>query len=210
MRKRLLAIGLGLLPSLAAEPRIVYSKSFPGSTPAFALITLERDGKAVYKEAVDDNQPLKFALKKEETEQIFALAEKLGFFTRELESGLPVAKMGLKTFRWEDGAKTHEVKFNYSQDADARALQDWFEKMTETEQHFISVERAVKFDKLGANKALLQFHAAIERNRLVALDQFLPLLDRVVKNESFLHMDRERSANLANMIRNPKPKSEGQ
>ena len=29
---------------LAAAPRIVYSKSFPGSTPAFVVITFDPDG----------------------------------------------------------------------------------------------------------------------------------------------------------------------
>lgn len=203
--------------SALAQPRIVYSKSFPGSVPPFVLITLDPSGAGVYKEGVDDDQPLKFRIKKEEADQIFALAAKLEHFRRPLESGLPVAKMGQKKFRWEDGAaKPNEVEFNYSQDPDARTLLDWFERMTETEQHFIAVERAVKFDKLGANKAILQMQAALERNRLVALEQFLPLLDRVAKNESYLNMARERAAGLADWIRNgppppaeePKPEAE--
>lgn len=198
---RLFWIAFAAAP-LLAEPRIVYSKSFPGSTPAFAMITLERDGKAVYKESLEDDQPLKFNVAKEEADQIFDLAARLDLFKREIESGLKVANMGLKTFRWEDGAAKQEVKFNYSQDENARLLQDWFERMVESEAHFISLERAVKFDKLGAHKALLQMQAAMERNRLVALDQFLPLLDRVVKNESYLHMARERAASIADVIRN--------
>jgi hypothetical protein len=192
----------------AADPRIFYSKSFPGSHPAYLEIILERDGKAVYKEAPDDDQPIRFQLKKTEADEIFALAEKVERFKRPLESGLKVANMGAKLFRWEEGAAKQEVKYNFTQDLDAQALQDWFEKMTETEQHFIALERAVKFDKLGANKAILQFQAAMERNRLVGLEQFLPLLDRVVKNESYLNMARERAGNIAETIRNGKGKAE--
>jgi hypothetical protein len=184
-----------------AEPHIFYSKSFPGSTPAYLEITLEKSGAGVYKEAPDDEQPLKFKLGQKATTEIFALTEKLGHFTRPLESGLPVAKMGEKTFRWVDGAKNQEQKYNYSTDLDAQALQNWFEKMTESEQHVIALERAVRFDKLGVNKALLQMQAAIERDRLVALDQFLPWLDRVAKNEGYLNMARERAALLADAIR---------
>ena len=198
---------LAAVPALA-QPRLVYSKSFPGSVPPWVQITLERDGKAVYKESPDDEQPLKFEMSKEETSQIYGLAEKLEYFKNPLESGLKVANMGMKTFRWEDGAKSQEQKFNYSQDETARALQDWFEKMTESEQLFIAVERAVRYDKLGANKALLQLQAAMERGRLVGAAQFLPMLDRVIKNESFLHMARERAGVLADSIRNPKPKEQ--
>jgi hypothetical protein len=184
-----------------AEPQIFYSKSFPGSVPAYLEITLEKSGDGVYKEAPDDEQPLKFKLGRKATQEVFALAEKLGHFSRPLESGLPVAKMGEKTFRWVDGERKSEQKFNYTTDLDAQALHSWFEKITETEQHLIALERTVRFDKLGVNKALLQMQAAIERDRLVALEQFLPWLDRVAKNDSYLNMARERAASLAEAIR---------
>jgi hypothetical protein len=35
----------------------------------------------------------------------------------------------------------------------------------------------------------------------MAADQFLPMLDRVVRNESFLHIARDRAAGLAEGIR---------
>jgi len=196
-----------------AAPRIVYSKSFPGSTPALVIITFDPDGQIVYQESADDQFPIKMSLKKEDADAIFALAGKVDHFKRPLESGLPVARMGEKSFRWEDGTVNHETKFNYTQDPDGKAIYEWFEKMTETAQHYIALERSVKFDKLGVNKALLQFHAAIDKGRLIGLEAFLPLLDRVVKNDSYLHMARERAGQLAEAIRNPKPatgKTEGQ
>jgi hypothetical protein len=42
----------------------------------------------------------------------------------------------------------------------------------------------------------------------VAAQQFLPLLDRIVKNESFLHIARERAAAIAEAIRKPAPAQE--
>ena len=207
---------LGLIAAaltISAAPRIVYSKAFPGSTPALVIISFDPDGQIVYKESAEDELPIKMTLKKEDADAIFALAAKVDYFKRPLESGLPVARMGEKMFRWEDGATRNEVKFNYSQDADGKAIYEWFEKMTETAQHYIAMERSVKFDKLGVNKALLQFQAAMDKGRLVGLEVFLPLLDRVVKNDSYLHMARERAGAVAEAIRNPKPatgKAEGQ
>ena len=193
---------------LQAAPRIVYTKSFPGSTPAFVEITVEQSGEVVYKESVDDEQPLNFKLSAEDTKTIFELAAKVDHFKRDLESGLKVARMGDKTYRWEDGAAKNETKFNYTVDLDGRALQEMFERISETEQHVIAVERSVRFDKLGVNKVLLQMQAAMERGRLVATDQFLPWLDRVAKNESYLNMARERAAQIADTIRNGKAKAE--
>lgn len=193
-----------LLPcalSAADLPRVFYSKSFPGSVPAFVAITLDKSGRADYKEAADDDNPLTFQLTEKETAQIFALAGKLGRFTRPLEANLKVANTGIKTFRYESGAEKNEVKFNYSLDPDARSLWEWFERITETEQHFFSLQRAAKYDKLGVNQALLLLEVSRDRGRLVAPQQFLPLLDRITKNESYLHMARTRAANLADSFR---------
>ena len=38
---------------------------------------------------------------------------------------------------------------------------------------------------------------------MVAAQQFLPLLDRIVKNESYLHIARERAGALAEAILKP-------
>lgn len=196
-----LAIILSAASAMAADaPRVLYSKSFPGSSPAFVAITVEKSGAIAYREAADED-PLTLQIAGSEAADIFALAEKLSFFKRPLEAPVKVANMGMKTFRFENGAETSEVKFNYSQDLDARALQDWFERITETAQHLVTLQRAVKYDKLGVNKALLNMEAARDRKRLVAARNFLPLLDRIVKNESFLHMARTRAAALAESIR---------
>jgi hypothetical protein len=206
---RLLVPILVAMAAFAADapPRIVYTKSFPGSSPAFVCITVERDGRVVYKEAVDDENPIKIQLAAADTEAIFATAEKLDRFKRPLESGLNVANMGMKTFRFEQGKQVHETKFNYTQDPDGALLADWFERVIETEQLFINLERTVRFDKLGVNQALLRLESWWDRKRIVAEKQFLPLLDRVRKNESYLHMARERAAALADAFRGEAPKT---
>jgi len=185
----------------AAEPRLWYSKSFPGSQPAYVEIALERNGACEYKEAPNDDYPIKLELSRADTDEMFGLADKLGRFTRPLESPLKVARMGIKTFRYLDGAKQIEVQFNFTEDLDGRALHDWFEKISETGQYYIALERSVKYEKLGVNKAILLFETALERKRIVSPALFLPLLDRVAKNEAYINMARNRAAALAEAIR---------
>ena len=202
---------LGLFLLLAAPlfagdgPRLFYSKSFPGSMPAYAEIRLDKAGAGEYREAVDDDLPLKFQLSPTETQQVFDLAAKLDYFKGTIESGLKVAFMGKKTFRYENGDQKSEATFNYSENPDARDLLDWFERMAESEQHRIDLERAAKYDKLGVFKALGLLESAMDRKRLVALDQYLPTLDRIIKNETYMHTARARAAEIAEAIRNPKP-----
>jgi hypothetical protein len=197
----LLALSATLV--MAAEPRIVYSKYFKGSSPEFVVITVEKSGHSTYKEARDDEQPLQFQLTEAGAAQIFDLASKLDHFSHALESPAKVANMGMKTFRYEDGPAATEVKFNYTEDPNGRLLGDWFERISETEQDYIGLERTVKFDKLGVNQALIEIEISYDKKRLLAPEQFLPLLDRIIKNESFMHMSRERAARLAELFRTP-------
>ncbi len=203
MKSGILLAAASLLAG-ADAPRVVYSKSFPGSTPAFVSITVEKSGAALYKEEADDPNPVKLQIEEPDAAQIFELAARLDFFKRPLESPLKVANTGLKTFRFENGSEASEVKFNFSQDQDARALLDWFERISESSQCLISLQRAAKYDKLGVMKALLNVEAERDRKRLVAEREFLPMLDRIAKNETFLHMARARAASLADSIRAPK------
>lgn len=181
--------------------RFFYSKAFPGSTPAYVQVTLEKNGEAVYREAPDDDLPLNFKLTDTETAEVYALVEKLDHFKRPIESGLKVAFMGSKTFRLEKSADKSEVQFNYSEDPNAKLLWEWCERMTESAQHRIALDRAAKYDKLGVVKALNLLGSAIDRKRVVGLEQYLPTLDRIVKNPSYMHTARARAAEIAEYIR---------
>jgi hypothetical protein len=188
----------------AAGPGLFYSRSFPGSVPAYFQIAIEAGGNTEYREGPDDDNPLSFKLSAAETGEVFGLAEKLGYFERPLESSAKVAFAGTKTFRYENGAQKGEVKFNYSEDPSARALTDWFERMGDTARCRIDLERAAKYDKLGVVDALLRIESALDRKRLVAVDQYLPTLDRIIAGPSYMNTARERAARIAATIRKQK------
>jgi hypothetical protein len=201
---RIACLLFAVLPLIAtaAEPKITFSKSFPGSVPPYVEIAIDNTGAAEYKEDPKDESPMKFQLRSDEVSAVFSLSDRLDHFSRPIESGLKVANMGAKTFRYDPGdGASHEVKFNYSEDPEAKTLLDWFERIAETERALIDLERAVRFDKLGVQDAILRIEVTRDQKRLVAEQQFLPMLDRVVKNESYLHMARERAAALAESIR---------
>ena len=190
--------------AFAAEGRLFYSRTFPGSTPAYFDITIESTGDAVYKEGPDDDFPLKFKLTPDEVTAVFDLAVKLDYFRQPLESQLKVAFMGSKVVRYENGEQKGEQKFNYSENQAAQQLVDWFERMAESALRRADLERAAKYDHLGVDKALNSLESALADGRLVALDQFLPMLDRIAKNETYMHQSRVKAADVADYIRNPK------
>ncbi len=187
-----------------APAKIVFTKSFPGSVPAWYSVTIDQTGAAEYREDPKDTSPITFHLNDGDTAQIFDLAGKLGYFKRKLESPAKVAHMGDKTLHYEKGSNSSETTFNYTEDVEGREITDWFERISESERDLMELERVVKYDKLGVNDAILQLEITMDKKRLVAPEQFLPMLNRVIKNESFMHQARQRAANLVDQIRNTK------
>ncbi len=96
------------------------------------------------------------------------------------------------------------MKFNYSEDPSAQQLQDWFERMAESAERRIELERAAKYDHLGVDQALNGLEESFENGRVIAPEQYLPMLDRVAKNETYMHQARAKAAELAEYIRKPK------
>jgi hypothetical protein len=189
----------------ADGPSLFYSKNFPGSKPPYVEINLARNGAIEYREAPGEDDPIKLQLKQAEADEIFGLVEKAGSFKRPLEAPVKVAFMGTKTFRYESGAEKDEIQFNYTQDAAAQALADWFERMAESAQRLIDLERTAKYDKLGVVDSLILLETSLDHKRLVGGEQFLPLLDRIANNQSYMHTAQVRAAEIAAAIRNPKP-----
>lgn len=191
-----------------SEARLSFSKSFPGSRPEYYRIDLDSGGLALYREAPDEEPPLKLQLSANESATIFALARKLDRLGRELESGLKVARLGEKKYAWIEGSERREQTFNFTLDPDAQALQNWVERIAESVMYYYDLERTVKYDRLGAYKMILKLEAAWDKRRIVAPELFIPLLERVIKSESYMNIARERARSLAEAFRNPEAAAE--
>jgi hypothetical protein len=200
-RTALLSLVLAAAACAADLPRISFIKSFPGSTPAYFAITVERTGATSYNESQDPDNAEKIQLEAGVVSEMFELADRLEHFKKPLESGLKVANMGEKTLRWEAGADQGQAKFNYSTNEDAKLLSDRFERIAESTQTLLELRRAARHDRLGVNAAVLKIHSMWNNKRLVGTAQFLPLLDQVANDEVYIHMARERAAQIADAIR---------
>ncbi len=192
-------------PKPAASPapaRIVFIKEFPGSSPPYYAVSLTEEGAAEYATAPDDPQPLRFRLSESLTRQVFQIAARLNRFQgAQLEARRKVASMGKKTLRYEGGGQRHEASFNYSENQDAVALANLFEKISITQQHLLQLERLARFDRLGVMKQLLQIEISMNKGELVEPVQFISLLEEISGNTQYLHIARERAARLLERIR---------
>ena len=194
----------GIALTAADQPRVVFSKSFPGSVPPYVSIAADQNG-ATYNESKDPDNEETLKLEPAVLRQIFELAGRLEHFKKPLESGLKIANMGQKTFRWEDGAERQEASFNYSQVDDAKTLADIFERIGDSVRMLVELKRVMRHDKLGVNDATLRIQTAFDGKRLVGTPQYLPVLEQVAANELFIHMARERAARMVDAIRAANP-----
>jgi hypothetical protein len=186
----LFAIGLG-------AQTLTFTKEFPGSKPAYVFVSVSKDGGLIYKESPNDEQPVQTKMSENDANALFEMASKLNYLKDPLESGLKVANTGKKTFRYEDGqGKTSEQIFNYSTNLVAQQLLDKFENIAATERAYIVLDETSRFDKLGVNDALAQVESLWLGKQLAAPLQFIPLLNKVVSHESFMHLARDRAARL--------------
>lgn len=198
---------LSLTRSAAASAgaKLTFRRVFKSSTPEFIEISVREDSDdASYeiRQLDDDPGAAKFQVSAALRGKMFALAQQLNRFQeQDLDVHRKIANLGEKTFRWEQGSESHEVKFNYTLNATAAQLLQIFEGLARQQELLMLLERRMKYDRLGINDALLQFESELNRKLLPEPERALPTLDQIAGDARFVDIGRQRARNLAERIR---------
>jgi hypothetical protein len=192
----------------AANPdasTITYRRLFKGSNPEFIEVKVSEQGKATFdiRQLDDDADPEPFEVGADVRKKIFELAADLkNFATPSLDIQKKIANLGLKTFRYENGAETHETSFNYTLNTSATQLMQIFEGLARQQQDLVLLQRQAKFDRLGVNDALMQFETDMDHRLLPEPERMLQVLDQIAADPHFVEIARSRARALAERIRN--------
>ena len=185
--------------------KLTFRRVFKSSTPEFIEISVSEDSDdASYeiRQLDDDPGAAKFQVSSALRAKMFALAQQLNHFQgQDLDVHRKIANLGEKTFRWEQGSDTHEVKFNYTLNSSASQLLQVFEGLARQQELLMLLERRMKYDRLGINDALLQFETELNRKLLPEPERALPTLDQIAGDPRFVEIGRQRARNLAERIR---------
>ncbi|MBI1956486.1 MAG: hypothetical protein HYS38_08845 [Acidobacteria bacterium] len=202
----LLVLGAKAQTPSASPPTITFTKEFPNSQPAYYAVSVGADGAAFYRTAPDDKNPVQFQILSELTQEIFSLAQKLHLFQEaKLESKRRVASLGKKTLAYQDGSEHYETTFNHTEVPEAVALATLFERISQTQQHYLAIEYLLRFDRLGIMKELLQLEADLDQGRVLNAAQLLPLLEQIRDNTSLVQVAQSRAAQIIAKIHAGKP-----
>jgi hypothetical protein len=183
---------------------ITYRKIFKSSYPEFVELKVNDSGSGSYdiRQLSDESSPQPMELDAEIVQKIFDLAAKLHNFDGiELEMHRRIANLGEKTFRYDRGAETHQVKFNYTLDRSAEQLLQIFETLARQQSDLFDLQRTMRYDRLGVNDVLRQIEKDYDANLLPEPQRFLASLDQLGADTHFIDIARDRARALAARIR---------
>jgi hypothetical protein len=188
----------------AGPPTITFRKVFKSSYPEFVEIKVDNTGKGTYdiRQLSDDANPQPLQIGAPIAQKIFDLAGKLHNFQGvDLEIHRKIASLGDKTFRYESGAETHEVTFNYTMDPTATELLNLFENLARQESDLADLQRTMRYDHLGVNDVMDQIQQDYDGKLLPEPERFLPLLDQLGADQKYINIARDKARTLAGRIR---------
>jgi hypothetical protein len=188
-----------------AGAKIGFKRIFQGSSPEYIEITVRDDADAAtyeIRQIDEDPGALPFEVSASLRAKIFALAGELHDFQgQDLDVHRKIANLGEKTFRWEQGGVSHETKFNYTLNSAATRLLQIFEGLARQQEHYVLLERRIRYDRLGINDALLQFESDLNRGLLPEPRRLVPILDQISSDSKFVEIARQRARTLAERVR---------
>ncbi len=204
-----LLLCLALAPSVvAAEPAtITYRKVFKSSVPEFIEIKVRENGACTYdiRSLSEESEPQPFEVSLPLISKIFDLSAQLNNFRRlDLDTKRRIANLGEKTMRYDRGSESNEVKFNYTINATANQLLMIFEGLARQQDHLRNLLHRMKYDRLGVNKALLDFEIDLNHKMIPEPERLLPALEQIAADSRFVDIARQRARAIVERIRNPK------
>lgn len=208
----LFCLALSAIPAAAQSPSgsavFTYRRIFKSSTPEFIELKItENSDKATYEIRQLDEDPgsTPFEISPALRAKIFELIAQLDDFkSLDLDIHRKIANLGEKTFQWQRGSESYEVKFNYTVNTPASQLLQICEGLARQQELIDLLQRRMKYDRLGVNDALLELESDFSKGVLPEPQRVLPLLDQVSADYRFLDIARERARALAEQIRHPR------
>ena len=182
-----------------------YRRVFQSSTPEFIEIRIQQNSNAAtyeIRQLDEDPDATPFEIGPALRSKIFELVSDLRYFKGlDLDVHRKIANLGEKTFRWENGVDSNEVKFNYTLNPSATQLLQICEGLARQQELVELLQRRMKYDRLGVNDALLQFEDALNKGELPEPQHALPLLEQIGNDDHFVEIARQRARALAERIR---------
>jgi hypothetical protein len=203
----LVAIAAAVPVRAAGEAVITYTKIFKGSVPESVELIIREAGKCTFdiRQLAEDPKATEFEVGQPIREKIFSLAKELNnFHSLDLDTHRKIANLGAKTFRYEKDGVVNEVTYNYTVNTPASQLQQIFEGLSYQQDHLQTLQRTLKYDRLGLYDALGYLEADLDNGVIPEPEHLLPVLEQIANDTHVIEIARSRARAITARIRNAK------
>jgi hypothetical protein len=184
---------------------VTFALDFPTSQPERYSIRVPSDGSAHYRSTGrrtadsdgTDNFDLDFTLSGQTRQRILGLAEKAGYFQKDIDSHHNnLAFTGKKTLGYRDGQRSGVCTYNYSPNPAVQELTSLMQNLSATLEFGHRLQYDLRYQKLALDEELKHMEDLASRNELVEVTTIQPILDQIIANQSVINVTRARAQRL--------------
>jgi len=183
---------------------VTFTLDFPNSEPEHYSIRVPSEGPAQYQSSgrlsadsdITDSFEFDFALSAETRSKIFALAQKAGYFQKDLDSHKKLAFTGKKTLSYKDARRTGESAYNFSSNPAAQELTALFQSLSATLEFGHRLDYDRRYQKLALDEELKRMEETQSTHMLVEVSAIQPILEQIVADQSVVNVARARARRL--------------
>ncbi len=199
------AICFAQQPPAPDQPKVAtvtYSRDWPQVTPQHYAISVDQTCAASYESSTDwpvlpsadDRGVLKFTMSPKNCHRVFALAEKLKFFSGHYDYHPgQIANTGTKTLKFVDAGHNNQTSYNYSIDPHVQEITKIFSDTAETIQLGAKIARDHYYDKLGLDADLHTLEENSRADNLAEVQVIAAELQHVADDATVVIMARRRA-----------------
>jgi hypothetical protein len=209
------ALAVGAMPAslasqqagTAAAQVITFTVDFPQSNPQHYSIAVDATGHARYectgKVAEDSEEQAyqaEFQVSAGNRERIFNWAKQAHYFAGEIDSGnRKLAFTGAKRLSYQDGTRSTNARYNYSNLEPVRELTALFQNMASAQDYGRRLAYYHRYQKLALDDELKRMEAQARNSELSEIQGVAPILQEIVDDTSVINVVRARAKELIEM-----------
>jgi len=191
--------------TVEAPAAVTFTLDFPTSQPEHYSIRVQSDGVSHYHSSgrlsadSDDVDPfdLDFTALPETRQKIFALAERAGYFQKDVDSHHKnLAFTGKKTLEYKDSQRSGESTYNYSSNSAVQELTTLMQTLSVTFEFGHRLQYDLRYQKLALDEELKRMEDLVRSHDLIELTAIRPILDQLIADPGVINVTRARAQRI--------------
>jgi len=184
---------------------VTFTLDFPQSQPEHYSIRVPSEGRGHYQSSgrlsadsdITDSFDFDFSISAETRSKIFALAQKAGYFQKDLDAHHKnIAFTGKKTLSYRDPHRAGESTYNFSSNPAAQELTALLQNLSATLEFGHRFDYDRRYQKLALDEELKRMEQMETTHMLVEVSAIQPILEQIVADPSVINVARARAQRL--------------